>query len=49
LQPVFTIILAITFLGEKLGLVEFIGIGLAILGSLLLSVEKQKEELPILE
>ena len=49
LQPVFTIILAITFLREKLGLVEFVGIGLAIVGSLLLSVEKQKEELSISE
>lgn len=42
LQPVFTIVLAISFLGEKLGLIEFVGIGLAILGSLLLSVEKSK-------
>ncbi len=47
LQPVFTIALAIGFLGEKLGLIEFIGIGLAIIGSLLLSVEKQKEVHPI--
>ncbi len=47
LQPVFTISLAIGFLGEKLGLIEFIGIGLAIIGSLLLSVEKQKEVHPI--
>ena len=47
LQPVFTIALAIGFLGEKLGLIEFIGIGLAIVGSLLLSVEKQKEVHPI--
>lgn len=47
LQPVFTIILAIFFLREKLGLIEFTGIGLAIIGSLLLSVEKQKEVHPI--
>jgi len=40
LQPVFTIFLAITFLGEKLGRIELVGIGLAIIGSLLLSVEK---------
>lgn len=46
LQPVFTIVLAITFLRERLGLIEFIGIGLAIIGSLLLSVEKQKEVHP---
>jgi drug/metabolite transporter (DMT)-like permease len=43
LQPVFTIVLAIVFLKEKLAFVEFIGIGLAIFGSLFLSVEKQKE------
>lgn len=42
LQPVFTIGLAISFLGEQLGWIEFIGIGLAIIGSLLLSVEKNK-------
>ncbi len=47
LQPVFTIVLALTFLREKLGLIELIGIGLAIIGSLLLSVEKQKEVHPI--
>ncbi|MBC7845624.1 MAG: DMT family transporter [Flavobacterium sp.] len=41
LQPVFTIFLAITFLGERLGWIEFVGIGLAIIGSLLLSVEKK--------
>lgn len=45
LQPVFTIALAIGFLGEKLGLIEFIAIGLAIIGSLLLSVEKQNKVL----
>jgi uncharacterized membrane protein len=42
LQPVFTIILAITFLKEDLGLIEFSGIGLAIIGSLLLSIEKSQ-------
>jgi uncharacterized membrane protein len=36
-------VLAIVFLKEKLALVEFIGIGLAIFGSLFLSVEKKKE------
>lgn len=43
LQPVFTIILAILFLKERLALVEFIGIGLAIFGSLFLSVEKKRK------
>jgi uncharacterized membrane protein len=43
LQPVFTIVLAIVFLKEKLAVVEFVGIGLAIFGSLFLSVEKKKE------
>lgn len=42
LQPVFTIILALTFLKEKLGPIELGGISLAIIGSLLLSVEKKK-------
>ena len=42
LQPVFTIFLAIVFLKEKLAFVEFIGIGLAIFGSLFLSVEKKR-------
>jgi uncharacterized membrane protein len=43
LQPVFTIALALLFLGEKLILVEIIGISLAILGSLFLSVENNKK------
>lgn len=42
LQPVFTIFLALSFLGEQLGWIEWVGIGLAILGSLLLSVEKSQ-------
>lgn len=42
LQPVFTIVLAILFLKEKLGFVEIFGIGLAIIGSLFLSIEKKK-------
>lgn len=42
LQPVFTIVLALTFLKEKLGPIELAGITLAIIGSLLLSVEKKK-------
>lgn len=45
LQPVFTIFLALTFLGEKLGMIEFVGIGLAIIGSLLLSVENENKPL----
>ncbi len=43
LQPVFTIVLAIVFLKEKLAIVEFIGITLAVFGSLFLSVEKKKQ------
>jgi drug/metabolite transporter (DMT)-like permease len=42
LQPVFTIVLALTFLKEKLGPIELAGITVAIIGSLLLSVEKKK-------
>lgn len=42
LQPVFTIILAIVFLGERLTIIETSGISLAILGSLFLSIEKKK-------
>jgi drug/metabolite transporter (DMT)-like permease len=42
LQPVFTIALAMIFLGEKLKGLEFAGIALAIIGALLLSVEKKK-------
>ena len=45
LQPVFTIVLAMIFLQEKLGLIEVVGIGLAIIGSLFLSVEKKKNPL----
>ncbi len=47
LQPVFTIILALTFLKEKLGVIELVGITLAIVGSLLLSVEKQKSDISV--
>jgi drug/metabolite transporter (DMT)-like permease len=43
LQPVFTIVLAIVFLKEKLAIVEFMGITLAVFGSLFLSVEKKKQ------
>ncbi|PSR54025.1 hypothetical protein AHMF7605_11080 [Adhaeribacter arboris] len=46
LQPVFTIILAILLLGEKLASIELIGICLAIFGSLFLSVEKKKTNVP---
>ena len=42
LQPVFTIVLAIVFLKEKLAFIEIIGICLAMIGSLFLSVEKEK-------
>jgi drug/metabolite transporter (DMT)-like permease len=45
LQPVFTIVLAMTFLAEKLLVTEVIGIGLAIAGALLLSYEKKKTAL----
>jgi drug/metabolite transporter (DMT)-like permease len=41
LQPVFTIVLAILFLKEKLLWIETLGIGLAIIGALFLSVEKK--------
>lgn len=41
LQPVFTIVLAIVFLKENLDFIEIIGISLAIIGSLLLSIEKK--------
>jgi len=40
LQPVFTIGLAMLFLGESLSLIEFLGIGLAIIGASTLSYEK---------
>ncbi len=42
LQPVFTIVLAILFLGEKLSGIELTGISFAIFGSLFLSVEPKK-------
>jgi uncharacterized membrane protein len=42
LQPVFTIVLAIVFLKENLDFIEIIGISLAIIGSILLSIEKRK-------
>lgn len=42
LQPVFTIILAIIFLGENLSWIETIGITLALAGALTLSYEKKK-------
>ncbi|HZG25122.1 MAG TPA: DMT family transporter [Chitinophagaceae bacterium] len=43
LQPVFTIILAITFLNENFTALEGTGIGLAITGALLLSYETPKQ------
>ncbi len=49
LQPVFTIALAIVFLGESLSIIEFLGIVLAILGALALSYEKKKESLLVAE
>lgn len=45
LQPVFTIALAIIFLGESLSLIESIGIVLAIIGALTLSYEQPKTEI----
>lgn len=42
LQPVFTIVLAIVFLKEKLAFIEIIGISLAMTGALFLSIEKKK-------
>lgn len=42
LQPVFTIVLAIVFLKEKLAFIEIIGISLAMIGALFLSIEKKK-------
>jgi len=45
LQQLFTIVLAIAILNEKLSLYESIGIGLAILGSWFLLFEKKKEGL----
>jgi drug/metabolite transporter (DMT)-like permease len=47
LQPVFTIALAILILGERLSMIEIIGISLSILGSFFLSVEKEKESITI--
>jgi drug/metabolite transporter (DMT)-like permease len=47
LQPVFTIALAILILGERLSMIETIGISLSILGSFFLSVEKEKETITI--
>jgi drug/metabolite transporter (DMT)-like permease len=42
LQQLFTIILAIIFLREKLAWIGYMGIGLAIMGSFFLSIEKRK-------
>jgi len=44
LQQLFTIILAMIFLKERLSWIGYSGIGLAIMGSLLLSVERRKME-----
>ncbi|WP_375444795.1 DMT family transporter [uncultured Fibrella sp.] len=46
LQPVFTIVLAIIFLNESLSLIESLGIGLAIVGALTLSYEKDPVTVP---
>ena len=43
LQPVFTIVLALIFLSERLSGLELLGIMLAIGGALMLSFEKKKE------
>ncbi|MBC7890499.1 MAG: DMT family transporter [Ferruginibacter sp.] len=45
LQPVFTIVLAMLFLGESLSGMELTGILFAICGALLLSYEKKKEKI----
>lgn len=42
LQPMFTILFALLFLKEKLGVIECIGIALAVIGALFLSVENKK-------
>lgn len=44
LQPVFTIILALTFLSEKITWYESIGIGLTLIGGYLLSHEKKRKQ-----
>ncbi len=44
LQPVFTIVLAVLFLKEKLSGIELLGIALAIFGALLLSYEKKRSD-----
>lgn len=49
LQPVFTIFLAIVFLGERFTLIEFGGISLAILASLFLSVEKKEVSVDVVD
>jgi hypothetical protein len=41
--------LAISFLKEKIAFVEFIGMGLAIIGSLFLSIEKKKPAVPVMD
>ncbi len=41
LQPVFTIVLAITFLSENITYIEIIGICIAIVAALVLSYEKK--------
>lgn len=46
LQPVFTIVLALLFLGEALRPVESIGIAIAMLGAALLSVEPRPSNTP---
>ncbi|PWF41236.1 DMT family transporter [Massilia glaciei] len=48
MQPAFTIVLAIMFLRESIGLIECAGIALAILGSLFLSVEKKPAAAPLI-
>jgi uncharacterized membrane protein len=45
IQQVFTICLAIFFLKEKLTIVEFIGIGMAILGSWFIIFQNKKDEM----
>ncbi len=47
LQPVFTIVLAIIFLNESLSVIESLGIGLAIIGALTLSYEKENTKMTL--
>jgi drug/metabolite transporter (DMT)-like permease len=45
-QPLVTVVLALIFLGERIGLIEGLGIGLAIGGAAALSQETRKPATP---